>query len=139
MTWARDLVRMIRTTERDAGLRSAEVLRDGGCSCHDQVDLTGDFLLHPIRGAPLLDHQFSFRWGYPFPALFCAAVTGWFGPPTGGGGGAPCAISPGAGAFPNAGIGACCLICTMLSLSLWNSRQSLSMWLAFFLPCCLSM
>src|SRR3954471_22921219 len=52
MTWARDLARVIRTAERDAGLRSAEVLRDGGWSCHGQVDLTGDFLLHPIRGAP---------------------------------------------------------------------------------------
>src|SRR3954464_10124633 len=30
MTWARDLARVIRTVERDAGFRSAEVLRDGG-------------------------------------------------------------------------------------------------------------
>src|SRR3954469_15976081 len=80
-----------------------------------------------------------FGGGYPFPALFYAGATGWFGPPIGGGGGAPSAISPGAGGFPNAGVGACCLICTMLSLSFWNSRQSLSMWLAFFVPSCLSM
>src|SRR3954471_13645157 len=80
-----------------------------------------------------------FGGGYGTPMLFCAGATGWFWPPMGGGGGAPCAISPGAGVFPNAGIGACCLICTMPSLSFWNSRQSLSMWLAFFLPSCLSM
>src|SRR3954467_12358620 len=117
MTWARDLARVIRTAEHDAGLRSAEVLRDGGWSCHGQVDLAGDFLLPPIRWAPFLDHRRSFRRGYPCPPLFCAGATGWFGPPTGGGGGAPCSISPGARAFPNPGGGACCLIWTMLSLS----------------------
>src|SRR3954463_10989588 len=40
-----------------------------------------------------------FGGGYPFPALFCAGATGWFGPPIGGGGGDPSAISPGAGGF----------------------------------------
>src|SRR3954464_12934775 len=69
MTWARDLARVIRSTERDARLRSAEVLRDGGWGCHGQVDLSGNFLLHPLRGAPLLDHQCSFRLGIPVPSV----------------------------------------------------------------------
>src|SRR3954466_1856884 len=87
-------------------------------------------------GRPFWIISAPFGGGYPFPALFCAGATGWFGPPIGGGGGAPCSISHSAGAFPNPGSGACCLIWAMLSLSFWNSRQSLSMWLAFFLPSC---
>src|SRR4051812_27352271 len=69
MTWARDLSRVIRATERDAGLRSAEVLRDGWWSFHGQVDLSGDFVLHPILGTPLLDHQCSFRREIPVPSV----------------------------------------------------------------------
>src|SRR3954467_6845722 len=57
MTWARDLAGVIRTTECDAGLRTAEVLRDGGWSGHSQANLVGDLLLHPVCWAHLLDHQ----------------------------------------------------------------------------------
>src|SRR3954466_4377944 len=55
-------------------------------------------------GRPFWIISAPFGGGYPCPALFCAGATGWFGPPAGGGVGAPCAISPGAGAFPNPGV-----------------------------------
>src|SRR3954471_4010632 len=61
-------------------------------------------------GRPFWIISAPFGGGYPCPPLFCAGAIGWSGPPAGGGGGAPCAISPGVGAFPNLGFGACCLI-----------------------------
>src|SRR3954464_5086326 len=70
MAWARDLTRVIRASECDAGLRSAEVLRDCRRSCHGQLDLSGDFLLHPICGASLLYHiECSFWCWVPDPGV----------------------------------------------------------------------
>src|SRR3954471_7187005 len=89
MTWARDLAGVIRTAECDAGLRTTEVLRDGGWSGHSEADLAGDLLLHHVCWAPLLDHQGPFRRGVPIYAVILHGRDRGFKGPTGGGGGAP--------------------------------------------------
>src|SRR3954464_9582611 len=92
-----------------------------------------------LVGHPFWIIRDPFGGGYPPVPLFGAGAIAGFDGPTGGGGGAPWAMSPGAGAGPNPGFTIWRRIWVRPSLSFWNSRQSLSMWLAFFLPSCLLM
>src|SRR4051812_29740492 len=81
------------------------------------------FVCTLLVGRPFWIIRDPFGGGYPPVLLFGAGAIVGFDDPTGGGGGAPWAMSPGAG--PNPGFSIWRRISVRPSLSFWNSRQSL--------------